>query len=228
MNKILLTATCLVFCFLQGKAQTKDSLMTVEETIQFVQRTYIDAVPPEAIAMSKRANPAAKEKLHQILNDPTRQDIWPQVIGAFAYMGDRTDVAKMENFLRKRQGVLSSAEYSAVVMLFIAYGGMGERGVHDAKVKLKQMMKPDYWRNNKFNAYARQPAGYPAAENQMRLFALHGYAYTLSDDFDQVALELVTSTTDANDKKILVQKVKEASRMNTEYKTYMLKSKSDH
>src|SRR5688572_8785013 len=109
MNRAIIFSAFLTV-FLQTKGQAQDSLLTVEQTVEFIQRVYVDMVPQEAIEMSRRANPAARERLYQILNDPGKMDIWPQVVGAFAYLGRREDVPRLENFLQKRQGTLKGSE----------------------------------------------------------------------------------------------------------------------
>lgn len=209
------------------KGQSTDSLLSVEETLRFMKTVYMDHVPAEAIELSKRANPAAREEMYRILNDPNQSDIWPQVVAAFAYLGQQEDVAKLEDFLLKRRGTLGSYEHSAVTILFITLGGMGERGIPEARNKLKEMTTQSYWNKTQFRLYSRQPSGYLSFENQMRINALNGYAYTLSNDFDSLAAEVLNSVKDPREKTLMNERVKESATRNMEYRRSVTPEKNE-
>ena len=222
-NKVVLQCMLLLLC--AQRSLTEDRLMSVPETIEFVKLVYCGVGPWDGIREAQsRANPAARPALHRMLKDRAHRDEWPQVVVSFAYLGQKEDVAKLEKFLLSRRGILSTSEDNAVAMIFQAYGGMGARGVAEAKAKLKEMTTPHYWQGVQFLIYAEQPAGYPSFVNYMRLDALRGYAITLADDFGEVARALTDSASDLHERQTVEEQVEAAVELEHEYRKFSSES----
>jgi hypothetical protein len=193
--------------------------MSIPETVEFVQRAYCGLTDMDPVVNeSRRANPAARPQLYRMLQDPAHKDVWPQIVGSFAYLGRKEDIAKLEAFMFTRSGVLEGFDYNAVMMVFAAYGGMAERGTAEAGAKLKEMMNAEYWHKAQFRTHHEIPPGYPSFVNGMRLRAFRGYAYARADDFGALAQTLIDSESDARERAIVEREVGEIVGLEREYR----------
>ncbi len=183
--KVLAVAGILMAaCFNLTYSQSKKEYISVEETIELAKKAYFDHAPDEDIAKSKRANPSARPFLYKILMDTTQKKFWPQVLGAFAYLGQDDDAVKLENFLKQRRGILYGDEYRATMMVFEVLGSMCARGSTTAKALQQKMFSAEYWNNSQFSRYPNEtPAEF---RDNMILRAIRGYAYSGDPGFEAI------------------------------------------
>jgi hypothetical protein len=230
LNFLLLLAgvmLCIPGC--EGSTPTgdKEELLSIEETVDLAKRGSCGPVSAAELRRRARANPAARPALYRILSDETQKTHWPPVVAFFALIGQDDDVDKLIEFVRNRRGVLQGGEYGAVVQVSNALGGMAARGCTKAHETLDKMITPSYWAGMNFRLYSKRPEGYPTFENAMVARVLIGYAYANDPQLPDKARALLKKIRDAEQRKIMGQKVEDAIAYYEAVQRQLRKNKTD-
>jgi hypothetical protein len=190
------------------RVQPQTPLLSVEETVELAVTRRVGEVPLGHISYAgPRLNPAGRPKLYEILGDKNQSERWPGILCAFEWIGQAEDVPKLESFLRGLEGKLGNSEMDAVVHLMFALGAMAHRGIPEAKQELREMLRPAYWQNVKFETPG-EDAGGMSVETTMRMLALAGSARSGCDDFPTVAESVLSNTGDPVQRDFLQRNVK--------------------
>ena len=123
-----------------------DAPLTVEETIGAVFLTE------RSSHIHRRANPAAKIALYQMLDEDVEDmGLHQTLIRILGYIGDGRDAEKLVDRLKKYQGVLwlsRRGHRNAASEIFLSLGVMSRRGLSEASTILNEMLSPEYWQNS--------------------------------------------------------------------------------
>ena len=175
-----------------------DELLTVEETLGFLFMPFIDE---NTAPFYTRANPAAKDALHKILDNQKHQpyhEIGWSILGYIGNTGDLTRIRQALERLKGTRGPLSNAERNSLTGIFNCVGVMCRRDVEGASALAGEMLDPAYWRDAKFQWYAKpSPDGLSVEYESVYRFISWGYSLSLKPDIMQRARAIVESTDNA-------------------------------
>jgi len=177
--------------------------LSVDETLKLLDTRGMQGDIPQHYQKLRHANPAAREKLYEILRDDKQMERWQPAIGLFAYVGDQADVQKLVDFTLGRKGKLEPAERNAVLAIFDALGGMAGRGVQGASEKLDLMTDPKYWAKVSFKIEPSPMDSGLTFVNGMVAQALVGYALALRTDFSEKTTAVVNRIPDPAQRKLM-------------------------
>jgi hypothetical protein len=123
----------------------------------FVTTYYYDGLPYEE---AKAYGPGALPELFTMLEDPTLEEYWPNMIHVVASIGDASAVPGLLDFIDRQSGEISVHTFRATLSVFSALGHLARSGDGLAFATLKNYADPDYWRVAEFDFnYQRYEGG---------------------------------------------------------------------
>jgi len=153
--------------------------LTVAETLGSVYSRYHHARP---YYLYRRANPLAVPALRKILDDPAQGRFHREAWIILGFVGDGSDLERMEARLREYAGPLDTSRYNAVSGMFKCLGLMCERDVKGARAFVDKMLEPRYWEDIQFRWYARPMPQRPPFAYESISRVMFGYSLSRRSD----------------------------------------------
>lgn len=199
INKIiLLVAICFFASFYVNGAENpsvNSNRLSVQETIGAAFIRPEDGGLPWNLY--SRANPDAKAQLYEILSNPNLKEHHPGVWKILGYIGDTSDVKRIERSLENDySGILTEQEKTIVRAYFDALGLMSGRDIKEAQALVEKLMKVAYWETAKFRWFPNEVKAKPGFEYEMISLVLKGYSLSGREDMAGMALDIVKSIND--------------------------------
>lgn len=183
------------------KAEEPRKILTVEETLGLVFTWFADSPSRH---FYKQANPAAKDALYKILANPELEQFHQKVWIAIGYIGDKSDVKRLEQHLRNRfSGVLTLTEQRTINAMLHALGVMIARDIEGAKALAESMLQPEYWREAKFRLFHKPQPQRPSFEYEMISDAMYSYAMSLDADLHEKTQTVLRGIADPKERQMV-------------------------
>lgn len=140
---ILVALVAMGALFTTAEAQTKK-----KDLQAFVTSDFIRGVPyQEAQSYGKAALP----ELHDMLQDKSLENYWPNVVGVIAYIGDASSVDPLMRFLDDLEGEVSPRAFQAALQVMPALGFISnESAAAKALGTVIDYSAEEYWRTAEF------------------------------------------------------------------------------
>ncbi len=99
-------------------------------------------------AQAESYGPEAVPELLEILNDPSQQEHWDQVVDMLSIVGDARATPALQAFFEDRfEGAIAIDAYQALVQVPRAMGEIAQRGDRQAQAWLERGLMPEDWAN---------------------------------------------------------------------------------
>jgi hypothetical protein len=157
-------------------------MLTVPETIGAVYARYAEKTP---FNLYRLANPDAKPYLHAILQDPQQERYHEVVWQILGYIGDESDLSNMDKFIHELIGPLTLDQTHTLAGIFDCLGLMCGRKVPAALALAKDMEFCEYWKDVRFQWFAKPIPGRLPFEYESIMRLMTGLSLSRAPDLKE-------------------------------------------